>query len=211
MLWEWWPPLFLFGDSVSRSIEEGVVTYMLYDTWCPTYRLPVPSALLSEVFFRPEISSCTEPPPTTPSAVKSRGSYWFSCASSTTMRTCSSTYPDSAQAIEENNQTLSVQHDPSALLHLLRSGHRDAHAQRQVERIFVLKLALTLRGASNATSSHYDLPPEPEPESRDGGRGGFGTGDNGLGPLDASLPGENSSLGPSGSTGEDEQDSGVHL
>ncbi|KAG1722156.1 hypothetical protein EDB19DRAFT_1835144 [Suillus lakei] len=118
------------------------------------------------------------------------------------MRTCSSTCwlariyavfctqssiedPDSAQAIEENNQTLAS----------------------QVERIFVLKLALTLRGASNATSSHYDLPPEPEPESRDGGRGGFGTGDNGLGPLDASLPGENSSLGPSGSTGEDEQDS----
>ncbi|KAG1720157.1 hypothetical protein EDB19DRAFT_1918186 [Suillus lakei] len=97
--------------------------------------------------------------------------------------------PDIAQAIKENNQTLASQD----------------------ERIFMLKLALTQRGASNATSSHYDLPPEPEPESRDGTHGGFRAGDNGLGPLDASLPGENSGLEPSGSTGENEQESGVHL
>ncbi|KAG1775849.1 hypothetical protein EV702DRAFT_1113371 [Suillus placidus] len=96
--------------------------------------------------------------------------------------------PDIAQVIKENNQTLASQD----------------------ERIFMLKLALTQRGASNATSAHYDLPPEPELESRNG-HGGF-TGDNGLEPLDAPLPGDSSGLGPSsGSTGEDEQESGVHL
>jgi hypothetical protein len=75
----------------------------------------------------------------------------------------------------------------------------------------MLKLALTQRGASNATGAHYDLPPEPESESRNGRHGGFGTGDNGLDPLDTPLPGDNSGLGPSSSTGEDEQESGVHL
>jgi hypothetical protein len=77
----------------------------------------------------------------------------------------------------------------------------------------MLKLALTQRGASNATSAHYDLPSEPEPERRNGRHGGFGTSDNGLGlePLDAPLPGDNLGLGPSSLTGEDEQESGVHL
>ncbi|KAG2125370.1 hypothetical protein DEU56DRAFT_916534 [Suillus clintonianus] len=97
--------------------------------------------------------------------------------------------PDIAQAIKENNQTLASQD----------------------ERIFMLKLALTQRGASNATGAHYDLPPEPEAESRNGRRGGFGSSDNGLEPLDAPLPGENSSLGSTGSTGENEEESGVHL
>ncbi|KAG1799141.1 uncharacterized protein BJ212DRAFT_1402448 [Suillus subaureus] len=96
--------------------------------------------------------------------------------------------PDIAQAIKENNQTLASQD----------------------ERIFMLKLALTQHGASNATSAHYDLPPEPEPESRNGRHGGF-TSDNGLEPLDAPLPGDNSDIGPSNSTGEGEQESGVHL
>ncbi|KAG1832312.1 hypothetical protein DFJ58DRAFT_823354 [Suillus subalutaceus] len=96
--------------------------------------------------------------------------------------------PDIAQAIKENNQTLASQD----------------------ERIFMLKLALTQRGASNATSAHYDLPPEPEPENRNGRHSGF-TSDNGLEPLDAPLPGDNSGLGPSNSTEEDEQESGVHL
>ncbi|KAG1883330.1 hypothetical protein F4604DRAFT_1737600 [Suillus subluteus] len=96
--------------------------------------------------------------------------------------------PDIAQAIKENNQTLASQD----------------------ERIFMLKLALTQHGASNATSAHYDLPPEPEPESRNGRHGGF-TSDNGLEPLDTPLPGDNSGLGPSNSTEEDEQESGVHL
>ncbi|KAG1906503.1 uncharacterized protein F5891DRAFT_1002610 [Suillus fuscotomentosus] len=99
--------------------------------------------------------------------------------------------PDIAQAIKENNQTLASQD----------------------ERIFMLKLALTQRGASNATGAHYDLPPEPAPESRNGrhASGGFGTGDIGLEPLDAPLPGGNSGLGSSNSTGEDEEESGVHL
>jgi hypothetical protein len=46
-----------------------------------------------------------------------------------------------------------------------------------------------------------------------GRHGGFGTSDNGLGlePLDAPLPGDDSGLGPSSSTGEHEQESGVHL
>ncbi|KAG1816324.1 uncharacterized protein BJ212DRAFT_1354137 [Suillus subaureus] len=96
--------------------------------------------------------------------------------------------PDIAQAIKENNQTLASQD----------------------ERIFMLKLALTQHGASNATSAHYDLPPEPEPESKNGRHGGF-TSDNGLEPLDTPLPGDNSDVGPSNSTGEDEQESGVHL
>ncbi|KAG2746550.1 hypothetical protein P692DRAFT_20782897 [Suillus brevipes Sb2] len=99
--------------------------------------------------------------------------------------------PDIAQAIKENNETIASQD----------------------ERIFMLKLALTQRGASNATSAHYDLPPEPEPESRNGRHGGFGTSDNGLGlePLDAPPPGDNLGLGPSSLTEEDEQESGVHL
>ncbi|KAG2149126.1 uncharacterized protein EDB93DRAFT_1043164, partial [Suillus bovinus] len=59
--------------------------------------------------------------------------------------------PDVAQAIKENNQTLSI--------------GTCVHRASQDERIFMLKLALTQRGASNATSAHYDLPPEPEPES----------------------------------------------
>ncbi|KAG2362569.1 hypothetical protein BDR07DRAFT_1333003 [Suillus spraguei] len=95
--------------------------------------------------------------------------------------------PDIAQAIKENNETLAAQD----------------------ERIFMLRLALTQRGASNATSAHYDLPPEPKPESGHGRHAGF-TSDNGLDPPDAPLPGDNSGLGPSNSTG-DEQESGVHL
>ncbi|KAG1829749.1 hypothetical protein EV424DRAFT_386247 [Suillus variegatus] len=77
--------------------------------------------------------------------------------------------PDIAQAIKENNQTLASQD----------------------ERIFMLKLALTQRGASNATGAHYDLPPEPAPESRTGrhASGGFGTGDIGLEPVGRTSPG----------------------
>ncbi|KAG2359209.1 hypothetical protein BDR07DRAFT_1292822 [Suillus spraguei] len=81
---------------------------------------------------------------------------------------------DIAQATKENNQTLSVQ-----------GKHR---------KMIMLKLALTQHGASNATSAHYDLPSEPKPESRNGRHAGF-TGDNGLEPLDAPLPGDNSGLG----------------
>ncbi|KAG2070797.1 hypothetical protein BDR04DRAFT_1017929 [Suillus decipiens] len=93
--------------------------------------------------------------------------------------------PDVAQAIKENNQTLASQD----------------------ERIFMLRLALTQRGASNATSAHYDLSPEPKPESR---HAGF-TSDNGLEPLETPLPGVNSGLGPSNSTRDNGQESGVHL
>lgn len=69
----------------------------------------------------------------------------------------------------------------------------------------MLKLALSQHGASNASSTHYELPPDIE--NRNGGRDGFGSGGNGLEPLDAPLPRENSDRGPP----SDAEEHGVHL
>jgi len=69
----------------------------------------------------------------------------------------------------------------------------------------MLKLALSQRGASNASSTHYELPPDIEDRTR---QNGFGSGDNGLEPLDAPLPREDSDSGP---LREAEEEQGVHL
>jgi hypothetical protein len=73
----------------------------------------------------------------------------------------------------------------------------------------MLKLALSQHGASNANSTHYELPPDVE--SRNGRHDGFGAGGNGLEPLDAPPPRENSDRGSPGPAGEAEEEYGVHL
>lgn len=72
----------------------------------------------------------------------------------------------------------------------------------------MLKLALSQHGASNS-STHYELPPDVE--RRNGRHDGFGSGGNGLEPLDAPLPRESSDRRRSNLTGEAEEEHGVHL
>ncbi|OAX35669.1 hypothetical protein K503DRAFT_771981 [Rhizopogon vinicolor AM-OR11-026] len=91
--------------------------------------------------------------------------------------------PDVAQAIKENSETLASQD----------------------ERIFMLKLALSQHGAST-NSTHYELPPDVE--SGNGRHDGFGSGGNGLEPMDAP---HSSDHGPSSSAGEAEEEYGMHL